>query len=50
VGGEHLGQRAQARERSFLLHQKGRVDRTGRIVERNDQVERLAKIGYPAMA
>ena len=40
VRGEHLQQRAKGRGRAFLLDQKRRVDRAGRVVHRHDQVER----------
>jgi hypothetical protein len=50
VGREHLSQPAQARKRSLLLHQKGRIDRTGRIVERDDQIECQIEIRNPPMA
>ena len=37
---DHLGQAAKRRRRALLLDQDGRVDRRGRVVERDHQVER----------
>ena len=37
---EHLVQRPEGRGRAFLLDQKRRIDRPGRVVERHNQIER----------
>ena len=37
---ENLFQRPEGRVRPLLLDQKGRIDRAGRVVEGDDQVER----------
>lgn len=37
---EHLLERPERRARTLLLDQKSRVDRTRRVVQRDDQVER----------
>ena len=37
---DHLPQALERRRRSLLVHQKRRVDRARRIVERDDQIER----------
>jgi len=35
---DHLGQRAKARRRAFLLDDKARIDRAGRVVEGDHQI------------
>jgi hypothetical protein len=40
VNGEDLLQRPKGRGRAFLLNEKRRIDRPGRVVEGDDQVER----------
>ena len=46
---DHLGQAEQARERPFLLDQKGGVELAGRIIEGHDQVELMVERADPAM-
>ena len=46
---DHLGQAAKRRRRALLLDQDGRVDRRGRVVERDHQVQRRLP-GQPGMA
>jgi hypothetical protein len=49
VAADHLEEPAQARERSFLLDQKGGVDLAGGIIEGDDQIERRLA-GEPGVA
>jgi hypothetical protein len=51
VLGKDLFQPPEGRGRAFLLNQKGRIDRPGRVIERHDQVElRLAFEPFVARA
>ena len=48
--GEYFRQAAEARERPLFLHQKGRVDLVGRIIEGDDQIQSAIESRDPAMS
>ena len=48
--GDHLGERPEGARGAFLVHQKGRVDLAGGIVQGDDQVELLLERRQPAVA
>ena len=47
---EYFRQASEARERSLFLHQKGRIDLVGRIIERDNQIQGAIKTRDPVMA
>src|SRR6201989_737377 len=50
VPAEHLVQRPEGRGRAFLFDEKRRIDRPRRVVERENEVERLALEPFMARA
>src|SRR5271165_996182 len=44
-----FAQSQEARSRTFLRNENGRIDRSGGVVERDDEVEIVIERRYPAM-
>src|SRR5580692_10137259 len=47
---KHLFQRPEGRGRAFLLDEESRIDRPGRVIERDNEIERLALEPFVARA